>query len=406
MQRFPDFAPETAEFYQRHADAVFRRLRAEDPVHWYEPCRFWAITRLADVQTISQRPRLFSSERGTQLFELVRRARGESALGSMQQANLGAPSIIRMDPPRHNRHRKLVMGAFTPRRISEMEPRLREIAKRSLDAVDPSKPIDLVEQVAIPLPMYVIAEMLGVSSDDYDDFRRWSDAMIEAGGGNVSPEIAAVVSELMQYVVGVAVERRRQPQDDLISLLVGAEIDGERLDDAEVGMFCLTLLVAGNETTRNLVAGGAQLLMRHPEQREKLLADPGLLPNAVEEMLRLVSPVRNFARTATADTALRGREIREGDGLVLFYASANRDEEVFGPDSDAFDISRPSARRHVAFGFGEHLCLGASLARMEARVMFEELLARWPRFEQAGDAVPLDSSLMNGLVELPVVLEP
>jgi cytochrome P450 len=406
MDPFAAFHPESAAFYQGDADAVFRRLRAEDPVHWYEPSRFWAITRFADVQNVSQRPRLFSSERGTQLFELVRRARGQDELGSMAQANLGTATIIRMDPPRHNLHRKLVMGAFTPRRIAAMEPRVREIAKRSLDAIDPSGIIDFVEDVAIPLPMYVIAEMLGVSADRYDDFHRWSDAMIEAGGGNVSPEIAVVVGELMQYVIGVATDRRKSPQDDLISLLVEAEIEGERLSDPEVGMFCLTLLVAGNETTRNLVSGGASLLMRHPEQREKLLADPGLLPNAVEEMLRLVSPVRNFARVATRDTGLQGRKIREGDGLVLVYGSANRDEEVFGADSESFDIARESARRHVAFGFGEHLCLGASLARLEANVLFEELFARWPRFEQAGEATPLASSLMNGLVHLPVALEP
>jgi cytochrome P450 len=254
--------------------------------------------------------------------------------------------------------------------------------------------------------MYVIAELLGVSDDDYDDFRRWSDAMIEAGGGNVSPETASTVAELMQYVLAIAAERRKRPGDDLISVLVQAEVEGERLNDAEVGMFCLTLLVAGNETTRNLVTGGGLALLRNPEQREKLISDPGLLPNAVEEMLRYVSPVRNFARTATADTDLRGREIREGDSLVFFYGSANRDEEVFGADSDAFDIARPTAGRHVAFGFGEHLCLGASLARMEGRVMFEELLARWPHFALAGEPEPLHSSLMNGMVRMPVVLEP
>ena len=403
----PDFAPETAGFYQRDSDAVFRRLRAEDPFHWYEPCRFWAVTKYADVQAVSQRPRQFSSERGTQLFEMVRRARGEAPLGAIGAVmDASAPSIIRMDPPRHNRHRKLVMGAFTPRRIDALEPRVREIAKRSLDAIDPSGPVDFVEQVAIPLPMYVIAEMLGVSSDDYGDFRRWSDAMIEVGGGDMTPQNAGVVAELLQYLLRVAEQRRREPQDDLVSIVVGAEIDGERLTDAEVGMFCLTLLVAGNETTRNLVSGGALALMRNPEQREKLLADPGLLPNAIEEMLRFVSPVRNFARTATEDTSLRGKQIRAGDPLVLFYSSANRDEEVFGADSDRFDVARPSARRQVAFGFGEHLCLGASLARLEAQVMFEELFARWPRFALAGEPEPLPSSLMNGLVRMPVVLEP
>jgi cytochrome P450 len=309
-----------------------------------------------------------------------------------------------MDPPRHNRHRKLVMGAFTKQRIAALEPRVREIAKRSLDALDPAAPVEFVEQVAVPMPMIVIAELLGVPASDFADFRRWSDAMIEAGGGDLTPATAANVAELLQYVVRVADERRRRPQDDLISLLVEAEVEGERLSDPEVGMFCLTLLVAGNETTRNLVSGGALALARHAPQRERLLADPGLLPNAVEEMLRFVSPVRNFARHATEDCELRGKTIREGDALVLFYGSANRDEAVFGDDAEHFDVARESARRHLAFGFGEHLCLGASLARLEGRVMFEELLARWPHFELAGEPEPLRSSLMNGLVRMPVAL--
>jgi cytochrome P450 len=407
MVAIAGFAPETTGFYLRDADAVFRRLRAEDPLHWYEPCRFWAVTKYADVQEISQRPRLFSSLR-SQLFELVAAARGEAPLGEMAAmvAMGGATTIIRMDPPQHNRHRKLVMGAFTPRRIAALEPRIREIAKHSLDAIDPSRPVDFVEQVAIPMPMYVIAEMLGVSADDYGAFRRWSDAMIEAGGGEVTPRTAATVAELLQYVLRISEQRRRAPQDDLVSILVQAEIEGERLTDAEIGMFCLTLLVAGNETTRNLVSGGALALLRNGEQRERLLADPGLLPNAVEEMLRFVSPVRNFARIAVADTEIRGKQIRAGEGVALFYGSANRDEEVFGADSDAFDVTRASARRHVAFGFGEHLCLGASLARLEARVMFQELFARWPRFALAGEPEALSSSLMNGLVRMPVVLEP
>ena len=403
---FHGFAPETEEFYQRDADRWFRQLRAEDPLHWYEPYRFWAVTKYADVQEISQRPRLFSSQR-TQLFELVRAARGEPMLaGAMGVMAASAPTIIRMDPPQHNRHRKLVMGAFTPRRIAALEPRVREIAKRSLDAIDPSGPVDFVEQIAIPMPMYVIAELLGVSSDDYHDFRRWSDAMIEAGGGDISAKTAATVAELLQYALKVADQRRRAPQDDLVSVLVEAEIEGERLTDTEIGMFCLTLLVAGNETTRTLVSGGALALMRHPEQREKLLADPGLLPNAVEEMLRFVSPIRSFARIATSDTELRGKTIRAGEGVVLFYGSANRDEEVFGADSDAFDVTRASARRQIAFGFGEHLCLGASLARLEARVMFEELFARWPRFALAGEPEPQPSCLVNGIARMPVVLEP
>src|SRR5262245_37451646 len=404
------FSPETVEFYQGDPDRLFGELRAHDPLHWDESNQFWAVTRYADVQQVSHRPRLFSSEQGTQLYEAVRRSRGEPIFGATDDAMsamaASAPSILRMDPPRHNRHRKLVMGAFTPRRIAALEPRIREIAKRSLGAIDPRGPVDFVEQVAIPMPMYVIAEMLGVSSEDYGDFRRWSDAMVEAGGGDISLKTAATVGELIRYVLDVAERRRRDPQNDLISILIEAELEGERLTEAEIGMFCLTLLVAGNETTRNLISGGGLLLARHPEQREKVLADSGLLPNAIEEMLRVVSPVRSFARMATEDVDLRGKWVRKGDMLVLFYASANRDEEIFGADAEAFDVTRATARRHVAFGFGEHLCLGASLARLEARVMFEELFARWPRFALAGEPTPLPSILMNGLVRMPVVLEP
>jgi cytochrome P450 len=398
---FPEFRPGDADFYQADPDAAFARLRAEDPLHWYEPARFWCITRHADVQEVGRRPRLFCSSRGTQLFEVLNG--GPTGPGN---ASALPENIIRMDPPKHNVHRKLVMGSFTPARIAAMEPLVRAIAKRSLDAIDPSTTVDLVEQVAVPTPMFVIAEMLGVPEEDYAAFRRWSDAIVEAGAGIISPETATAVGELINYIAEVAQERRRAPKDDLISLLLAAEVEGEKLTDPEVGMFCMTLLVAGNETTRNLVSGGALALMRNPEQHEALIAEPALLQNAVEEMLRYVSPIRNFARCATQDTELHGRQVRKGDYLVFFYSSANRDEEVFGADADAFDIRREKAPRHIAFGFGEHLCLGASLARLEARVMFEELLARWPRFSLAGEPEPLMSSLMNGLVHLPVTLAP
>lgn len=399
-----DFHPETPGFYQRDPDAAFAQVRAVDPLHWHASGGFWCVTRHADIQEVSRRPRLFSSEKGTQLFEVLRH---QAATSGMEEAMANtAPNIIRMDPPVHNRHRKLVMESFTPRRIAGMEPLVREIVRRSLDAIDPSSPIDFIEQVAVPMPMFVIANMLGVPEEDSADFRRWSDAMVEAGGGMVSPATATTVGELIGYITNVAKERRQRPKDDLISLLLEAEVEGVKLTEAELGMFCLTLLVAGNETTRNLIAGGALALMRNQDQRDALLADPSLLPNAVEEMLRYVSPVRNFARCATQDTELRGHTVREGDYLVLFYGAANRDEEVFGPDADAFDVRRKNAHRHIAFGFGEHLCLGASLARLEARVMFEELLARWPRFELAGEPEPLSSSLMNGFVHMPVALEP
>jgi cytochrome P450 len=396
-----DFAPDQVDFYLGDPDAVFRRLRAEDPLHWYSEGPFWCATRHAEVSEISRSPRTFSSAHGTQLFEIPRRLSGQPLGLAM------ARSIIQMDPPQHNRHRKLAIGAFTPRMVARLEPRVRALARESLDSLRPGEVFDFVERVAIPLPMFVIAELLGVPSSDYADFRRWSDNMVEAGGsGGPTPETVATVSELFAYVTEKAAERRRAPREDVLSKLVQARIDGEGLSDPELGIFCLTLLVAGNETTRNLISGGMRALLEHRGQWEKLCAEPGLVPNAVEEMLRFVSPVRNFVRRVERDVELCGRKLRAGQYVVLLYGSANRDEAVFGADADGFEITRSDARRHLAFGFGEHLCLGASLARLEAQVMFEELVARGPGFQLAGPAEPLRSTLMNGLVRMPVVFEP
>jgi cytochrome P450 len=310
-----------------------------------------------------------------------------------------------MDPPEHNRHRKLAIGAFTPRMVAGLEPRVRELARESVAAIRPGEPFDFVERVALPLPMLVIAELLGVPSSDYEDFRRWSDAMVEAGGSGPSPATIGVVAELFAYITAKAAERRRAPRGDVLSKLALAEVDGQGLSDGELAIFCLTLLVAGNETTRNLISGGMRALLEHPAQWEKLCADPRLVPGAVEEMLRYVSPVRNFARRVQQDTELGGRKLRAGEYIVLCYGSANRDEAVFGADSDAFDVARPDARRHVAFGFGEHLCLGAALARLEAQVMFEELALRGPGFSLAGPVERLQSTLIDGVVSMPVVFE-
>ncbi len=349
---------------------------------------------------ISRRPRTFSSAHGTQLFEISQRVTGAGP-GTEEKAS----SIIRMDPPEHNRHRKLAIGAFTPRMVAALEPRVRALARESVAAIRPGEPFDFVEQVAIPLPMFVIAELLGVPSADYDAFRRWSDVMIEAGSSGPRPETVGTVIELFSYMVAKAAERRRAPREDVLSKLALAELDGERLSDPELGAFCLTLLVAGNETTRNLISGGMRALLEDPVQWQKLCADPSLLPGAVEEMLRFVSPIQNFARRVQHDTELAGKPLRAGEYVALFYGSANRDEAVFGPDPDRFDITRPDAHRHLAFGFGEHLCLGASLARLEARVLFEELIARGPGFSLAGAPRRMRSTLVNGIAELPVVFE-
>lgn len=393
------FAPDQVAFCLEDPHPAFRRLRAEDPLHWYEAGPFWCATRHADVVEISRRPRTFSSAHGTQLYEIPLRLAGQS------HDLAGAPSIIQMDPPSHNRHRKVVMSAFTPRMVAELEPRVRALARESVAALQPGEPFDFVEQVAIPLPTFVIAELLGVPSSDYGAFRRWSDVMIEAGSSGPRPETLPTVIELFGYMTEKIAERRRAPREDVLSRLALAELDGVRLTDPELGVFCLTLLVAGNETTRNLIAGGMHALLAHRAQWEALCEDPAGLPNAVEEMLRFVSPIQNFARRVEHDTELSGKKLRAGEYVALLYGSANRDESVFGPDAYAFDVRRANAGRHVAFGFGEHLCLGASLARLEARVMFEELLARGPGFSLAGEPRRVPSTFVNGLAELPMVLE-
>jgi cytochrome P450 len=391
-----DFAPDRPDFYMADPNAVMKRLRRTDPLPWYEGAGgVWCVLKHADLMAISRNPARFTSTRGIQI--------GMTGIEDEARPAGTPPTILEMDPPQHNLHRKLVIRAFTPHATAELETMVRAIARECVSAIEPGSTGDLVESLAVPVPMYVIAEMLGVPRADRPQFKRWSDAMIQAGGGQRTPETDACVGEMLGYFAAVLAERRRAPKDDLVSTLARAEIEGEQLSDASILMFCITLLAAGNETTRNLISGGSLLLMRNPDERQRVLADPALLPNAIEEMLRWWTPVRSFTRRATRDTALRGKTIREGQSVLLLYASANRDEEVWGEDAERFDVGRDhKTARHLAFGFGEHLCLGAPLARLEARVVFEELLARFPRFELAGEPQMLFSRLMHGVEHLPV----
>jgi cytochrome P450 len=389
-----ELAPDRPEFFLGDPYAVYRRLRREDPLPWYEPAGTWCLLKHADIISVSRDPERFTSTRGIQI----------GMKDAVTRPKEVAPTILEMDPPEHNRHRKLVIRAFTPGATAALETMVRQIARECVAAVEPGRPVDLVDALAVPMPMYVIAEMLGVPRSDRADFKRWSDAMVEAGGGRRTAATDAWLVEMLGYFARHLAERRRAPKDDLVSTLARAEIDGEALSDPEILMFCATLLAAGNETTRNLISGGSLLLMRNPDQQRRVVAEPELLGNAVEEMLRWWTPVHTFTRTATRDTELRGRRIREGQSVLMLYASANRDEEVWGEDAERFDIGRDHSRiRHLAFGFGEHLCLGAPLARLEARVMFEELLRRFSGFELAGEPELLHSRLMHGVEHLPVV---
>jgi cytochrome P450 len=384
---------EDPAFWSGDPYPAFAELRASDPVHRYvgDDGELWAITRHADVLAISKDPATFCSSKGVLLTDLSRPV-------------LSADSIVYLDPPRHSKHRKLVSPSLSVRRVAELEDRIRQIVTGLLDAVDPTGVVDAVEAIAAPLPLIVIAELVGVHPDDLDDFRRWSDAMITAASDHTDSSMA-LAAELFGYIEAVVADRRANPRDDLVSVLAHSAVDGEALSDVDINMFVLTLLVAGNETTRSLISNGLDALASHPEQRQRIVDDPGVVASAVEELLRWEPPIVSFCRTATRDTELSGQRIAEGDYVLLCYQSANRDEEVFGPTADRLDVLR-STNPHTSFGYAEHYCLGAGLARLEGRVLFEELLARWPAYEPRGPIVRVPSRLARGVAHLPLVMAP
>ncbi len=386
---------------QRVPHEMFAVLRREAPVFWHREPKggpgFWAITKHADVVHVSKQPKIFSSWRGgTNIFDLPQ--------PELDQTRL---MLVNMDPPQHTKYRRLVSQGFTPRQVARLEAHIRELASQIIDRVAPKGECDFVTEVAAELPLLVIAELMGVPVEDRRLIFDLSNRLI----GFDDPEFQTsmedgkqAAAEMWAYAQELAERRRREPQDDLVSQLLNAEVDGERLTEMEFNFFFLLLAVAGNETTRNLISGGMLALFEHPDQKEKLLAHPELLPTAVEEMLRWISPVICFRRTATQDTELRGQKIREGDKVVMFYISANRDEEVF-ERADQFDITR-SPNEHLAFGIGEHYCLGSNLARLEIRIMFEEILRRLPDIELAGQPRRLRSNFISGIKSMPVRFTP
>jgi cytochrome P450 len=371
---------------------VLARLRAEAPVFEFAP-GIKAVSRYHDIRAISRDPATFCSGRGALVNDPLRE--GGSVPGS----------ILHMDPPEHGEWRRILNREFTSRAMERKADEIRGRARRLLDAVPAGEVVDLVDVLAAPLPVLVICDLLGVADADRDDFRRWSDATIAAtdGRATLSKEDARDVMELVAFLDDLARSKRDAPGDDVVSLLVAAEVGGRPLEPSELVTFNMSLLVAGNETTRHLISGGLMALAEHPEQRARLAADADAIPVAVEECLRWVTPIQQFARTVTHDTTVGDVPVSEDDYLVMLYASGNRDETVFGPTADRFDAFRPVETPNLAFGFGEHLCLGAALARIEARVVLTEVLARYPDYEIAGDAEWLPSSLVRGPHSVPIV---
>ncbi|MHB8669643.1 MAG: cytochrome P450 [Acidimicrobiales bacterium] len=380
---------------------MFETLRREAPVFWHpEPdgAGFWAVTRHADVVTVNRDNELFSSYRGT---ALIMDAPGEL----LEQQRL---MMLNMDPPMHTRYRLLVNKGFTPRMVGQLTEHVRQLASQIVDGICERGECDFVTEVSAELPLQVIAEIMGVPVEDRHKVFDWSNRMIGAEDPEYMgpPEAAQEASmELYAYANQLAAEKRASPRDDIMSVLLGAEIGSDRLSELEFDLFFLLLAVAGNETTRNLISHGMQALIEHPDQRARLLADPTLLPSAVEEMLRWGTPVMHFRRTAQRATEIGGQSIAEGDKVVIWYISANRDEAVFD-DPYLFDIAR-SPNEHVAFGGGgPHFCLGANLARLEITIVFEQLLARLPDMELAGPVQRLRSNFINGIKHMPVTFTP
>lgn len=375
------------EFFAGDPDPALAAQRAACPVRWHEDQRFWALCGHADIQEVSRDPGRFRSGAGVLMSDRGREIAAQD-------------SILYLDPPRHGSHRKLVSRAFTPRRVAELEPRIRALTVELLDQIDPEQSVDLVDALTSPLPLLVISELLGLPPGDRGRFRRWSDAVMQAAT-DMTEESALAALELFEYFDAQLDTRIAEPGDDLLSALVQAEVDGRHLERGELLGFCLTLLVAGNETTRSLMTGGLVALAERPDQRAALAADRSLVPGAVEEMLRWVTPIMAMARTATGDTVVGGTPVQAGDYLVLVYAAANRDESVFGPDAGSFDVRRRS-NPHLAFGFGEHFCIGAPLARLEARVLLDEVLRRWPDYKIVGPVVRAPSTLFRQITSVPV----
>jgi cytochrome P450 len=314
---------------------------------------------------------------------------------------IGARNLIAEDPPRHTAMRNIVNRGFTPRRIANWEPRVREIARTCLEEIRGAEAFDLVTGLAIPLPVRVICEILGVEPERREDFKHWSDCVIAGMTGSaraadpVASGLADAMTELTEYIRGVVAERTKRPSDDLVSVLIAAQ-DGVGLSLVEVTMFVLLLLVAGNETTTNLIGNATNALLTHPTQLDRVCADHSLVPSWIEETLRWDSPVQLLPRRTTADVEVAGQRIPANAHVVAIVGSANRDERHWGPTAAQFDVAR-NPQGHLSFGLGNHFCLGASLARLEARVALEALLEELPRRERSEPRVEhIDSFLIRG----------
>ena len=367
-------------------------MREQAPAYHDATNKVWALTRHSDVLGAEKDPKTFSSY-------LAPRPHG-----------MHLPMMISMDDPEHGKRRKLVSRGFTPKRVRNHESTIRRICTGIIDAVAAKGECDFVWDIAAPLPLLLIADLLGFPPESYDDLLRWSDDLIRGTIPDPPQDVAEAALEAMlgfrEFQLGIIADRRSKPlQDDLVSILCHADVDGERLDDESIIQESLLILIGGDETSRHVITDGMLTLLDHPDQLAILRDDPSVMETGVEELLRWVSPIKNMSRTVTRDIGMHDQTLREGDQVILMYPSANRDETVFS-EPNRFDVRR-DPNPHLAFGFGPHFCMGASLARVELRVMFAEVLRRLPDLHLAGDPLPRRSSnFISGPETMPVAFSP
>jgi pimeloyl-[acyl-carrier protein] synthase len=378
---------------------LYHRLRSEDPVHWDPFLHEWVVTRYADVVSVFQR---FSAHRTPTPEQLTR-----LGLTMMKPfAEVMVRQMVFLDPPAHVRIRSLASKAFTPRRVKLLQSHIQDITNSLLDVVQARGYMDIISDLAYPLPAIVTAEMLGVPVSDRDQLKKWSEDFAELlGNFQYNPDRARhllrSVEEMSAYFRAEVQEHQKHPRDDAITALVNAEQDGDRLSEEEIVANCILIMVGGQETTTNLIGNGMLSLLRHPDQLEKLRADLSLIPSAVEELLRYESPIQHTTRLAQQDMDLGGKTIRKGQIVIAVMGAANRDPEQF-PDPDRLDICRQD-NRHVAFAYASHFCFGPPLARLEGQIAFETVLCRMPNLRLEAGPVTWRGNLdLRGLTALPV----
>jgi cytochrome P450 len=376
---------------------IFAELRRTHPVYWQEmpgEPGYWAVLTHADLSSVARQPHLFSAEQMGVVLEDP----------SPEQLELSRNMLLMMDPPRHGDYRKPLVHSFKAKVIAEMEGRVRAICREILSEAADLRDVEFVHDVSAKLPNQVVGELVGIPREDWAQINVWA----EQSTSNQDPDLGTGyrptgLSDMAIYAMSFAARRRTEPaQPDLTSLILAGSFGGHPMSDVEFGSFFVQLVTAGNDTTKTMLSSGLHALLDNPDQLQLLRADPGLIPSAVEEILRFANPLHYFRRTATQDIDLGGEQIRAGDKVAMYYTSANRDDEVFA-DAQTFDVTR-RPNPHLSFGLGHHFCLGAHLARLEGRVFFEELLATFPSIVQSGEAVRIRSNLNNGLKRLPLTL--